>query len=296
MTIKRLFPALLVLVATCSAQSNGATVQRPKITGISHVSFFTSDTAAAKRFYGDLLGLPPGAWEGVYQVGGQYIQIQAQKQSNPPSRISHVAFATNDAEGVRSLLFTHRTKAPAAVHIENNGTRWFAMEDPEGYPIEFVQEHPAVTKQSKEISLRIIHAGFVVHDRATEDAFYRDLLGFKLYWHGGMTDTQDDWVDMQVPDGAQWLEYMLVAKNSDLDKRTLGILNHVALGVADIKAAAKLLESRGWKPAKDEHPQLGKDGKWQLNLYDVDGTRVELMEFTPVQKPCCSPYVGPHPD
>jgi len=26
-----------------------------------------------------------------------------------------------------------------------------------------------------------------------------------------------------------------------------------------------------------------KAGKWQLNLYDPDGTRVELTEFTPVQ-------------
>ncbi len=24
-------------------------------------------------------------------------------------------------------------------------------------------------------------------------------------------------------------------------------------------------------------------------------TRIELMEFTPAQKPCCSEYTGPHP-
>jgi hypothetical protein len=42
-------------------------------------------------------------------------------------------------------------------------------------------------------------------------------------------------------------------------------------------------------------PQIGRDGKWQLNLYDPDGTRVELMEFAPVEKPCCSEYTGPHP-
>ena len=55
------------------------------------------------------------------------------------------------------------------------------------------------------------------------------------------------------------------------------------------------MRSRGWKPSEDEKEQIGRDGKWQLNLYDPDGTRVELMEFTPVQTPCCSSYTGPHP-
>jgi len=32
-----------------------------------------------------------------------------------------------------------------------------------------------------------------------------------------------------------------------------------------------------------------------LNLYDPDATRVELMEFTPVEKPCCSEYSGNQP-
>ena len=44
-----------------------------------------------------------------------------------------------------------------------------------------------------------------------------------------------------------------------------------------------------------EQPKIGRDGKWQLNLYDPDGTRVELMEFTPVEKPCCSEFTGEHP-
>jgi hypothetical protein len=40
---------------------------------------------------------------------------------------------------------------------------------------------------------------------------------------------------------------------------------------------------------------MGRDGKWQLNLYDPDLTRIELMEFTPKEKPCCSEFQGQHP-
>jgi len=33
----------------------------------------------------------------------------------------------------------------------------------------------------------------------------------------------------------------------------------------------------------------------QLDLNDPDGTRVEFMEFKPVQEPCCSAYTGVQP-
>jgi hypothetical protein len=42
-------------------------------------------------------------------------------------------------------------------------------------------------------------------------------------------------------------------------------------------------------------PEVGRDGKDSLDAYDPDGTRVEVMEFTPVQKPCCHPYEAAHP-
>jgi hypothetical protein len=77
------------------------------------------------------------------------------------------------------------------------------------------------------------------------------------------------------------------------DKHTLGVMNHISLGVPDIHAIANQLAQAGIKPS--EPPQIGRDGKWQLNLYDADDTRVEFMEFTPVQKPCCSEFTGPHP-
>jgi len=124
------------------------------------------------------------------------------------------------------------------------------------------------------------------------DHFYKDILGFHIYWHGGMSDDQTDWVDMQVPDGAEWIEFMLNVP-ANPDRHTLGVMNHIALGVPDIHAAQQQLIKNGWKGT--EQPKIGRDGKWQLNLYDPDDTRVELMEFTPVEKPCCSEYTGPHP-
>jgi hypothetical protein len=81
----------------------------------------------------------------------------------------------------------------------------------------------------------------------------------------------------------------------------MGVMNHISLGVKDIKQAEAKLDAAieqtppNSKPRKDTHPQMGRDGKWQLNLYDPDFTRIELMEFKPAQKPCCSEFQGQHP-
>ena len=102
-----------------------------------------------------------------------------------------------------------------------------------------------------------------------------------------MTDTRTDWVSMRVPDGTDWLEYMLNQPHPTPKVR--GVMNHLALGVPSVKAAYETLAQRGLKMS--EPPKIGRDGKWQLNLYDPNLTRVELMEPKPVQTPCCSPIL-----
>jgi hypothetical protein len=34
----------------------------------------------------------------------------------------------------------------------------------------------------------------------------------------------------------------------------------------------------GWDPAHVQAPRVGRNKRWQLNLYDSDGSRTELME------------------
>jgi catechol 2,3-dioxygenase-like lactoylglutathione lyase family enzyme len=182
---------------------------------------------------------------------------------------------------------------------EKREVKYLSVTDPEGHRISFL-ETDGVLKDPKVLGAlsrggyedEIIHAGFVVNDRAAEDKFYKDVLGFHVYWHGGMKEGDDNWVDMQVPDGTDWVEYMLKVPENATHKQ-LGVMNHIALGVPDIHAAQQQLIKNGWKGT--EEPKIGRDGKWQLNLYDPDETRVELMEFTPTKEPCCSPYTGPHP-
>jgi catechol 2,3-dioxygenase-like lactoylglutathione lyase family enzyme len=294
--------ALILCFVTCDFRAySQAAPQRPHILGIDHVSFYTTAPDGVKTLYGGTLGLasaPPMESGGVvrYLVGKQWVGYSAAPDPSATNRMDHVAFATDNVAALRAYLMAKGiTVAAIETHADHSSS--FAVNDPEGNRIEFVErnktEVPAKPPDSA-VSRHMIHAGFVVNNREVEDHFYRDLLGFHLYWHGGMQSGDTDWVSMQVPDGTDWLEYMLHHPEHP-DLRLMGVLNHISLGVADMKKAQAILESHGWKPHGDEKAQMGKDGKWQLNLFDPDLTRIELMEFKPVEKPCCSDFTGPHP-
>jgi catechol 2,3-dioxygenase-like lactoylglutathione lyase family enzyme len=292
-----IFVLLITLMTIAESQSAPA---RPPITGVSHIAFYAKDPAASHHFYYDLLRLTPHPTRAnVYLVGTrQSIEIEPMPSAPVQNMIKHLAFATPDAEGMRAYLASKGVKVPSAVSV-GGPNKWFEFEDPEGHPLEFVQEQPWALPETaaseRPASARLIHGGFTVKDRAKMDAFYGGILGFKLYWQGGFKDGVTDWVDMQVPDGTDWLEYMLENRDGKADARLLGILNHAALGTADFEGTVELLKTRGYVPTEETKPQLGLDGKRQINLYDPDGTRVEIMDFAPHGKVCCSAYTGPHP-
>jgi catechol 2,3-dioxygenase-like lactoylglutathione lyase family enzyme len=294
---------LLVFVfLTMWADSQTATVERSRILGIDHVSFYTTDPAGVKALYNGTLGLAfaePVEAGGLvrYMVGRQWVGYSAAPDPKATDRMDHVAFTTDNIAALRKYLIAKGVKVPA---VEGHGDHSlsFMVADPEGHRIEFIEHgkgEPAAATADSAVSRHMIHTGFVVYHRDAEDKFYRDILGFRLYWHGhDKPETSDDWMAMQVPDGTDWLEYML-NQPEHMDLRLTGVMNHISLGVADMKKAQAIMESHGWKPHGDEEAEIGKDGKWQLDVFDPDLSRVELMEFKPTNKPCCNDFTGPHP-
>jgi catechol 2,3-dioxygenase-like lactoylglutathione lyase family enzyme len=295
-------PIALALTATFLSFPLAAQDQptRPPITGIAHVRIYSIDLHKSLDFYSRILGTAPrnagctGLTRPCFIVNDrQQIQLSQAVSAPPTNLLAEIAFATPDVVRMRSYLLAHNVAADPVTR-DISGVAHFVLHDPEGNTIAFVQLHPrsVFTAPAEQISTHMLHAGLIVKERAAEDRFYKEILGFHLYWHGGRKDDETSWVDMQVPDGTDWVEYMLNVP-ANADHHTLGVMNHIALGIPDIHAAEGQLRKNGW--SDNEQPKIGRDGKWQLNLYDPDDTRVELMEFTPTQKPCCSEYTGPHP-
>jgi catechol 2,3-dioxygenase-like lactoylglutathione lyase family enzyme len=208
--------------------------------------------------------------------------------------LAEIAFSTDNLTEMRRYLLAHGL-VPGAIHTDADSARYFRVPDPEGNLIAFVHRpSPKIgyAAAPQQISSHLIHAGFVVKDLSAENRFYVELLGFRLYWYGGFKDDGTDWYELQVPDGPDWIEYMLNIP-ANADHKELGVQNHFSLGVRDVHAAASQLRLNGLKIF--DGPEVGRDGKDSLDAYDPDGTRVEIMEFTPAQKPCCHPYSADHP-
>lgn len=291
----------LFVAMTVCANAQNSTVKRPRITGLDHFAFYTTAPEKVQELYTGTLGLvsAPSTEPGIkwrYNIGSQWVGYSPAPDPNSKNRFDHMAFVTDDIEALRRYLQEKGVK-PGNIQKLSDGDRMFAVNDPDGHKIEFVQRAKPGAKPAPVASAcsnRLMHTGLIMKDRTTADHFYRDILGFRLYWQGGMHEDRFDWVSMQVPDGTDWFEYMLNI-NPDADQRLMGVMNHLSFGVANMDKAEAILVSHGWKPHGDEHQQIGKDGKKQLNLFDADLNRVELMEFAPVQKPCCSEFQLKHP-
>jgi len=192
--------------------------------------------------------------------------------------------------------------------ITPHGIPFIETQDPEGNRLAFIQtiSEISVTRiPPTQVSSRLFHAGFVVKDLNSMKHFYLDVLGFRLYWKGGFKDrlpgtpekdSDIDWFEIQVPDGSDWIEFMLNIP-ANADHQELGVQNHFCLGVPNMQNALDQLRKNGLAPDSkfaDEKSEIGRDGKWQFDIFDPDLTRIELMEPTPTKAPCCNSYTAPH--
>ena len=295
----------VVLQSAGLASSREKQPERPRILGIDHVSVYVSDVEKSGQFYSEVLGLTThcpqyAASEPCYLVAPSDQRVLLKRAPAQTKNwtlknwLAEVAFATDNLMGMRRYLLAHGM-LPGTIRRDSDGSRSFRVRDPEGNPIAFVHRLPAKIgygHTSKQISTHLMHAGFVVKDLAAENRFYVDLLGFRLYWYGGFKDDGVDWYELQVPDGPDWIEYMLNIP-ANADHKELGVQNHFSFGVKNVHDASDQLRFNGLRTF--DGPEVGRDGKDSLDAYDPDGTRIEVMEFTPKDKPCCHPYSAEHP-
>lgn len=309
-----LFCVSLLFTSFLSAQ----TPQRPKIYGIAYVRIKSSDFQKAAETYSKILGLGTGVNEGTNGCTNvknpcfvvnvtQHVELSPAHPGDSGSWLDEVAFHTSSVRAMREFLIAHNISV-SEIKTAPNGVPLIEAQDPEGNRIAFVQP-PSGNATSRvgptQVSSRIFHAGFVVRDLSTMRHFYMDQLGFRLYWKGGFKDLPSgipekdsdiDWFEIQVPNGDDWVEFMLnIAPNAD--HQELGVQNHFCLGVPNMQKALDQLHKNGLAPGSkfaDDKSEIGRDGKWQFDIFDPDWTRIEFMEPAPARDPCCNPYTASH--
>jgi catechol 2,3-dioxygenase-like lactoylglutathione lyase family enzyme len=302
--------AFLLAAGSLWLSAAHAEPSRPPLTSVSHIAIYSADAAKTESFYVHDLGAvkraDPESPAGTryYFSPVQFVEVLPLPASHTSiNRLDHVAFNTADAEAMRGYLKGKGVAVPGRVSQGSDGSRWFDVTDPEGVRVQFVQPpaRPAAVPPNP-LSSHIMHVGFIIHNRANEDAFWRTILGFRPYWAGGMKEDKPTWISLQVPNGTDWLEYMIVGTPDMLGipptmkASDVGVLNHFSLGVPNTRDAYTLLWNGDRLQGQQQVPKIGRDAKWQLNLIDPDGTRAEIMELHAIGKPCCSPFTATDPE
>jgi lactoylglutathione lyase len=291
--MRRLWFAIgVVVLGTTVAPADE--LKRPRITGVAHIATYAHDVDKTVAFYHDLLGYNESFR--LKRAGDQYlvfvkindrqfIEVFPEKEAGT-DRLNHIALEVEDAAAMLSYLASRGVKVPEKVPVGRIGNANFNIIDPDGHTVEIVQYLPdgkSALDRGKNlpdarISPRMTHVGIAVGALDKAMAFYGDILGFRETWRGSSSGKQLNWVNMKVPDGDDYVEFMLYKEPPTVGR--LGTLHHLCLEVPEIDAAKANLEA---KPARKEYSReleakTGINRKRQMNLYDPDGTRVELME------------------
>jgi lactoylglutathione lyase len=167
--------------------------QRPPIVGVAHIGLKTDNLAAAREFYGHVLGYqepftldkPTGGLMLTYfKVNDhQYIEVFPELKSDTEDRLSHIAFETTNIQQLRDYLASRGVKVPDTLKTGLDGNVSMMLKDPDGHNVEFVEYRPGSLHSrnfgkflpDSRVSEHIIHVGVTVQDQAAADRFYKDI-------------------------------------------------------------------------------------------------------------------------
>jgi catechol 2,3-dioxygenase-like lactoylglutathione lyase family enzyme len=286
-------------------------VARPHITGVAHIALFASDFEKSRAFYHDFLGFeepysltnPDGTPAmALFKINDRQ-SIELFPENAPKTdRLSLISLETDNAEGMRAYLASRGVSVPAKVSKGRTGDWNFDIQDPEGHTVEIVQYDPGgwtVRDRGKylpgsRVSKTMMHVGIIVTGFDAEMRFYTDILGFREIWRGSSSETVLSWVNLRVPEGDDYLEFMLYKDAPPADRR--GTAHHLCLEVPDVAASVAELEAKPYRQTykRTIEAKTGINRKRQANLFDPDGTRTELMERATVDgKPAPSSTAPP---
>lgn len=268
---------------------------RPSITGIAHIALYAKDFGQSRAFYRDFPGFdepysltnPDGSPAmAFFKVNDrQYIELFPERQPDS-DRLNHISIETADAESMRIYLGSKGVRVPDKTPKGRIGNSNFNIRDPEGNTVEIVQYQSdgwTVRELGKHlshrrVSQRILHVGIIVTKLEPALRFYTEVLMFREIWRGSRSGTELSWVNLKVPEGEDYIEFMLYKNPPPPSQR--GTAHHLCLETKNIADSVAFLER---KPYREQYKRAidirtGINRKRQANLFDPDGTRTELME------------------
>jgi catechol 2,3-dioxygenase-like lactoylglutathione lyase family enzyme len=291
----RLLCSVWVLAIAASAPARADDLP---LVGLAHVELRVTDLEQARKFYHELLGFEKpfeaSGTEGTsgpvafYKVNDrQFIELVSGLKPDVAPAMTHIAMATDDVDRLRTLL-VGRGLAVSPMEISpRDGSRSCALRTLPGQnlgALEFVEYGPESLESKargkalgvRRISQRLEHAGIIATDFAAARKFYIDTLGFQEMWSRSQPDGTPVLNHLRLPGpSGDYIE--LSNRPKPISRIQAGTAAHISLEVPEIRAAQKEVLARA-ADANLKEPRFGLDQRWQFNLFDPDGTRVERMQ------------------
>jgi catechol 2,3-dioxygenase-like lactoylglutathione lyase family enzyme len=253
--------------------------------GIAHLAYRVTNLAAARHFWKDYLGfaepflLPNSNTVAVIKINDQqYVELYEGPVVPPQYQLVNYGYQVSDVAAHRAQLAVNGVSVPASVSTNALGNLSFFSTDPDGHAIEWVQYlSTSLTGQTQGQAMPgtqvfgyiISTGGFTANSYALNNAFYITQCGFLPNGTSGI-DTHL----IGIPNSDGFYEH---GTYNTLDAATAGKKSQVDLlnfrGIT-IQQSVALLTNRDPSITIDLH--LTTKGRYVGNVYDPDGTRVEL--------------------
>jgi catechol 2,3-dioxygenase-like lactoylglutathione lyase family enzyme len=179
--------------------------------------------------------------------------------------------------------------SPSPIATGPDGNPFFRIIGPDQAVLDFLEYAPGsqqirVRGRSPAVvpvSTHLWHVGIYTSDRAAGRAFYEEKLGFARGRDlpGGRgeyveTPSSDRNLETKNPP----LDPDNLATRAQYEREVMGAVQHMALEVADMRAARDLVQQRGGLTDLQVRAHVGNNRHWLMHIFDPDGTRTEVME------------------
>lgn len=309
--MKRYFA--LFFVSYCLLGISAGAEQLPLL-GLARVSIRVANLSQARTFYSGVAGFEEAfdvrnrngfVTAAYFKVNDcQFLEIIPDLKANEVRPMAGFAIRTDDLDRLRKMLGA-RGLRPGKIRRDADGSSGFILTNLPGQVLdflEFVQYGPkSLAERTKgrylgahRISTNLEHVGIIASNFDSAYDFYVKTLGFHETWRRLTSDRSRVIIDhIQMPGSSgDFVELSNEDKNRPLTRKRAGGAAHLAFTVPDINAvvmAVHKLEAGLQLPA----PRYGLDNRWNLNLFDPDGTRVEFLQAADPTHPAPAVVVTP---
>ena len=291
-------PSLVLLFVWCCLCQIPAVAEQLPLLGLARVSIRVANLDQARAFYTGVAGFEEAfdARNADGSVAAAYFKVNDQQflEIIPGPKTDEVprgfAIRTDQLVKLRGRLAALGLN-PGKIHPDADGSTGFTVTNLPGQDLgflEFVQYgRKSLAERTKgkylgahRLATHLEHVGIVATDFDTAYDFYVKTLGFHETWRRLVADRSRvaiDHIQMPGPSG-DFVELSNQGKKVDSSTRKgAGGVNHVAFTVPDVKAVQSA--SHALNPAlRATTPRYGLDNRWNFNLFDTDGLRVEFMQ------------------